>query len=176
MGIETERKFLVDRDKWEAWKTENETAIRDIEQGYLSMDPDLSIRVRLETIPQGDKPAIQVGSLDVKGKLEGMTRKEVSFETGDTLRGSAATAKELLEMCGISKLYKRRYRFKHVGLVWEIDEFERGLILAELEITPLNKRHLDSDGDIGEMPPFVGKEVTDDPAYYNVNLVRSCPT
>lgn len=178
MAIETERKFLVDREKWEAWKAEHKTVdgIRYIEQGYLSMDPDLSIRVRLETIPTGrkDKPDIQSGCLDIKGKLEGASRKEVSLETGDTLRGGAIVAKELLEMCGIFKLKKKRYWYRYEKLIWEVDEFENGLIMAEIELTMhRNQKHVPEDGNIS-LPPFVTKEVTHDPAYYNVNLVRSC--
>lgn len=177
MPTETERKFLVDREKWTAFKAENEShcAVHDIEQGYLSMDPDLSVRVRLDSFQSGSR-TIESGTLTIKGKLEGASRKEVSFEMGDTMRGSANKARELLEMCGIFRLKKCRYFYCYPagGPEWEIDEFESGLILAEIELSRLiNQKRIGDGGLI--LPTFVTKEVTDDPTYYNVNLVRSAP-
>ena len=172
MAIETERKFLVFALSWETWKAEHETVdpIRDIEQGYLSMDPDCSVRVRLESFMSSVamKPTfVQRASVDIKGKLEGTSRKEIS------LGANVEQAKELLEMCGIFRLKKIRYWYEYENLIWEIDEFENGLILAEIELSMIhNQKHMPEDGNI-KMPPFIGKEVTNDPAYYNVNLVRS---
>jgi CYTH domain-containing protein len=173
MPKETEYKYLVDRDKWEAWKIENKphSATHDIDQGYLSMDPDLSIRVRLESfvgLSGKSTRLIRTGSLTVKGKLEGATREEVGLDA------HAVHAEQLLKMCGIFRLKKSRhfYEYPQGGPVWEIDEFESGLILAEMEMTLFNQKRI---GDGLALPPFITKEVTDDPAYYNVNLVRSCP-
>ena len=38
-----------------------------------------------------------------------------------------------------------------------------GLVVAEVELT--------HEGETPELPPWVGEEVTDDPRFYNVNLL-----
>jgi CYTH domain-containing protein len=46
-----------------------------------------------------------------------------------------------------------------------VDEFHGkhdGLVVAEIE--------LDNEEQVVELPNFVGKEVTDDPQYYNANM------
>ena len=51
------------------------------------------------------------------------------------------------------------------GFVWEIDEFKgalEGVTLAEIELPS-------SDTDY-PLPPFIGKNVTGDPRYYNSNI------
>jgi CYTH domain-containing protein len=62
---------------------------------------------------------------------------------------------------------KRRHRVGYGGLVWEVDEFygdNAGLIVAEVE--------LKSEQQVFDKPPWAGEEVTDDPRYYNANLVN----
>jgi CYTH domain-containing protein len=52
--------------------------------------------------------------------------------------------------------------------VWEIDEFwgeNEGLIIAEVELE-------DNSKDI-YLPDWIGNEVTENPAYYNANLVKN---
>ena len=51
---------------------------------------------------------------------------------------------------------------------WTIDVFageNEGLVLAEVE--------LNSQEEVVEKPPWTGVEVSDDPRYYNANLVRN---
>jgi adenylate cyclase len=50
---------------------------------------------------------------------------------------------------------------------WEIDKFHgmnEGLVLGEVE--------LEREGEEVERPPWVVKEVSDDPRFYNVNLAQ----
>ena len=68
-------------------------------------------------------------------------------------------------VCEGNIVEKERYKVPYGGLIWEVDRFIRqndGLVVAEVELpsasTPLT------------LPPFVGKEVSGDPAYYNSNL------
>jgi adenylate cyclase len=52
-------------------------------------------------------------------------------------------------------------------MTWEIDVFlgdNEGLVLAEVE--------LQSDDQTVAYPPWIGREVTDDARYFNVNLVQ----
>ncbi|UCF19422.1 MAG: CHAD domain-containing protein [Gemmatimonadota bacterium] len=70
------------------------------------------------------------------------------------------------------RLRKKRYRLVDGDLTWEIDDFaDRDLVLAEVELPAEDHRF--------ELPawlqPFVKREVTGDPRYENVNLVRRTP-
>lgn len=148
MGIEIERKFLVVNDSWRA------NAIGTLfRQGYLSVEPKKTVRVRLE----GD-----VGKLTVKGKTKGISRLEYEYEI------PKQDAEEMLNnLCTGRLIEKTRYRVKHAGLIWEIDEFygdNEGLIIAELE--------LDSEDAPFEKPEWVGEEVSSDVRFYNANLAR----
>jgi len=62
---------------------------------------------------------------------------------------------------------KFRYRIEQHGMLWEVDEFlgeNAGLIVAEIELR--------SEDQVFVKPEWVGDEVTDDPRYYNANLLR----
>jgi CYTH domain-containing protein len=76
-------------------------------------------------------------------------------------------ANELLDtLCLKPIIEKTRYTIEYAGLLWEVDEFEgenAGLIIAEVELTAADQRIL--------LPDWVGKEVTDDPRYYNASLI-----
>ena len=148
MGIEIERKFLVQGDDWKAGQTG--IAYR---QGYLSTDPERTVRVRLA----GDQ-----GFLTIKGASRGSTRHEFEY------RVPAAEAEEMLDLlCRKPLIEKRRYRVPFAGMIWEIDEFfgdNAGLVLAEIE--------LDEAGQAFELPPWAGREVTADHRFYNAYLAQ----
>ena len=62
---------------------------------------------------------------------------------------------------------KTRYIVPFKGNNWEIDMFKgflEGLILAEIEIPSSEYKY--------DIPPFIGKNVTNDPRYYNSNFVK----
>jgi len=146
MGREIERKFLVEG---KAWRKDEGTKFR---QGYLSTTKERTVRVRTA----GDK-----AYLTIKGVTSGATRPEYEYEIpmGD--------AEEMLDdLCEKPLIEKHRHKIGYGGLVWEVDEFfgdNAGLVLAEVE--------LDSENQGFEPPPWIGKEVTDDPRYFNANLV-----
>lgn len=148
MGQEIERKFLVGNDSWRA----GASGIR-FRQGYLSTDPQRTVRVRLE----GDR-----GMLTIKGLSRGLSRAEFEYPI------PAAEAATLLDtLCLRPLIEKTRYRVEHGGHLWEIDEFSgdnAGLVLAEVELS--------SEDEQVELPPWAGPEVSTDPRYYNANLVR----
>jgi CYTH domain-containing protein len=63
---------------------------------------------------------------------------------------------------------KDRYRIPYGGHTWEVDEFfgdNDGLIMAEVEV--------ESADQVVEKPEWVGKEVSDDPRYFNANLITN---
>lgn len=148
MAEEIERKFLVtSRD----WRSGESTEYR---QGYLSLDKERTVRVRVA----GDK-----AYLTIKGITRGATRREFEYAI------PPADARELLAgLCRHPLIEKRRYRLEYGGLTWEIDEFfgdNAGLVVAEVE--------LEHEDQPFERPPWLGEEVTDDPRYYNANLVEN---
>lgn len=147
MGTEIERKFLVTGSDWQ---TAEPTYYC---QGYLNRDRSRTVRVRIA----GDN-----GVLTIKGPTIGASRPE--FEYGVPLED----AKAMLELCDGPIVEKNRRVVEHAGLDWEIDEFlgdNEGLVVAEVE--------LESEDQAIELPPWVGKEVTDEFRYYNSNLSKT---
>jgi adenylate cyclase len=149
MGIEIERKFLVNGEAWKDLATG--TTYR---QGYLSTEKERTVRVR--TI--NDK-----GFLTIKGLTRGASRAEFEYDI------PADDANQLLdELCLKPLIEKKRYKIQHDGLIWEVDAFfgeNDGLIVAEVE--------LESEDQVFTKPEWVGAEVTGDPRYYNANLIAN---
>ncbi len=146
MGVEIERKFLVDKELWRP--ADAGTAFR---QGYLSRERGRTVRVRRA----GEK-----GFLTIKGEAKGLVRPEYEYEI------PARDADELLTLCAGPLIEKRRHLVEHEGHTWEVDEFlgdNAGLLVAEIE--------LDGPDEPFARPPWVAQEVTDDPRYLNANLV-----
>ena len=147
MATEIERKFLVDENKLIGL---NFLSAEKISQGYLSREP--TVRVRLT-----DKRAC----LTIKSATDGITRLEFEYEI------PTADAEQLLELCGQDVLKKIRRKIFHGGHLWEVDFFSGrhdGLIVAEVE--------LQSADEVVELPDWVTREVSDDPRYFNSNLVK----
>ncbi len=144
---EIERKFLIE----DASLLENLTG-KAIAQGYLSIDPERAVRVRISD----DK-----GFLTVKGKSNqsGTTRFEWEKEI------DLSEAEELLKLCLPTVISKTRFTISQNDFVWEIDVFHAdnaGLILAEIE--------LESEDQKFDRPDWIGNEVTGDKRYYNAYL------
>ncbi len=148
MGVEIERKFLLDGD---AWRALGEPVL--LRQGYLSSHPDRVVRVRTE----GGK-----GSMTIKGRSHGATRGEWEYEI------PLADANELLDrLCEQPLIEKYRRRIDFAGHTWEVDEFlgeNQGLMFAEIELA--------SEDQPFDKPAWIGAEVTHDRRYYNSSLVR----
>lgn len=149
MAIEIERKFLV-RDN--SWRELGEGIY--CRQGYLSTDIERTVRIR--TI--GEK-----GFLTIKGKTKKATRHEFEYEI------PIKDAEVMLDvLCKRPLIEKTRYIIHANGRVWEIDEFwgdNEGLIIAEVELQNINETI--------ELPEWIGEDVTENPAYYNANLVKN---
>lgn len=149
MGIEIERKFLVDQEKWKAAKPAEGEHIR---QGYLLKSTGTTVRIRIRK---------EKGFITVKGKTTGeMSRLEFEYEI------PKEEAVEMLHELCPKWIDKTRYLFKHKGFVWEVDEFEspkKGLILAEIELS--------SELEEFSLPDWVKEEVTGQPEYYNANML-----
>ncbi|HEX2530494.1 MAG TPA: CYTH domain-containing protein [Burkholderiaceae bacterium] len=148
MTIEIERKFLVCTN---AWKALGQGV--PIRQGYLSSHPDRTVRVRV---------AGSLATLTIKGRTVGVSRGEWEYPI------PVEDAQRFLDdLCEKPIIEKTRYRIPYQGMVWEVDEFSgdnAGLVLAEIE--------LGTEDQVFAKPDWVGQEVSDDPRYFNANLVR----
>ncbi len=149
MGIEIERKFIIDINKLPPL-----TNGYTIKQGYIQTENYTTVRVRIR-----NKDAF----LTIKGKNRGASRLE--FEYPIPLQD----ANDMLEaLCQSSLVEKTRYLVKYERHTWEVDIFEgsnKGLVVAEVE--------LDSEDEAFTLPYWVTKEVTDDIRYFNSNLVKN---
>lgn len=149
MGVEIERKFLVSGTGWQ-----DSSRVTRFRQGYLSTEPERSVRVRL---------AEDRAFLTIKGKSVDAERAEYEYPL------PVADAVELLdELCLKPLIEKDRYLVRHAGLTWEVDVFlgaNAGLVLAEVELES-------ADQEI-DLPPWVGTEVTSDRRFFNLYLVQN---
>ena len=147
MGLEIERKFLVDHAKWET--VEKPIGI-PYKQGYMLRDGKQTIRVRVS-----DKK----GYLNFKSKVSALSRKEYEYEI------PLDEGLELLKAFTTNGTEKMRYLVPHKGKIWEIDVFSgdnTGLIVAEIELR--------SEDEQFEKPDWVTAEVTYDGRYTNASL------
>ena len=153
MGVEIERKFLVEGDGWRA-------AVREVlpmAQGYINAmgamdrgEQKASVRVRI----QGD-----AAFLNLKSRELGHTRQEFEYPI------PVADARALLVLCVGGVIDKRRHYVEYEGHLWEVDEFlgdNAGLVVAEIE--------LDHADEAFVKPAWIGKQVTDAARYYNLAL------
>lgn len=150
MATEIERKFLVDQKKWE---TIDKPIPLYTKQLYLSDSQQAVVRVRIK----GEN-----AFLTIKGENEGIERKEFEYEI------PKEDAIEIMDMSHRVSIEKNRFLIKEEKHVWEVDVFlgqNEGLMIAEIELKNVNETF--------RKPEWIGDEVSDDPKYYNVNLVGS---
>jgi adenylate cyclase len=149
MGVEIERKFMVDHEKWKSLK---KPAGTHYHQGYLLDHSNCTIRVRIAGV---------YGFITIKGSSSGISRKEFEYKI------PATDAAELIKSFARSAVEKIRYKIKFAGKLWEIDEFlgdNEGLIIAEIELKSENEEF--------EKPTWITNEVSDDDRYYNSSLAK----
>ena len=151
MAREIERKFLVAGE----FRQDATDSFRLV-QGYISADPDRTVRVRIK----GNQ-----GYLTIKGRssADGLSRYEWEKEI------PVEEARELMSLCEPGVIDKTRYLVPCGGHTFEVDEFygsNQGLVLAEIE--------LEDEQEIFQKPSWLGEEVTGDICYYNSMLMK-CP-
>ncbi|MCG8383358.1 MAG: CYTH domain-containing protein [Gammaproteobacteria bacterium] len=144
--LEIERKFLVDKQKWQ--KPATGTLIR---QGFLATNKRLACRIR------------QKGTsyfLCIKARVDDITRHEFEYEVPED------HGRIMLEQhCERVPIEKVRYEVEHEGMIWEVDDFQglnSGLIVAEIE--------LQNPDQLFARPKWATTEVSDDPRYLNTHL------
>lgn len=158
MGIEIERKFIVDEYHFvHQYKNSIYYSERNIKQGYFK---NRGVRVRITScgLYEEDEKAF----LTIKSKRDGISRYEFEYEI------PTEDAYKMMELFCDLKIEKIRYKFKEEGKIWEVDVFKgenEGLILAEIELELEDEEFV--------IPYFVGKEVTEDERYYNSYLAKN---
>lgn len=149
MAIEIERKFLV-KGSFHHLSVKN---VR-IKQAYLSVDPGKTIRLR--TV--GEQAFL---TIKTESQNELISRSEWEFEI------PLKDASEMMKLCLPGIIDKTRYYIPAGKHMYEVDVFHdknEGLIIAEIELS--------SENEVFEKPEWLSEEVTGNPAYYNVNLIK----
>lgn len=148
---EIERKYLVVSDMYKSLATSS----AEIRQGYLSVTPESTVRIRL----YGEKVYLTIKGRPKEGEIGRLEwEREIEKEDFDTL----------FPLCVSGVVEKRRWIVPFGELKIEVDEFSgqnEGLILAEIEMPS-------EDYDPGKLPEFMGEDVTSDHRYYNSYLSR----
>ena len=154
MGIEIERKFLVDPLKLDDMVELDKLERKNIDQGYLITQPTVRIRIL------DNKKAI------LGFKTKGTIVKRTEFEREVPL----CVGRYMMKLC-VYKVHKTRYFYPtlvdDVSCDWEIDQFHgflEGLWLAEIELPNENTRFV--------KPSWLGREVTYNTAYQNACLAK----
>ncbi|HEV7776255.1 MAG TPA: CYTH domain-containing protein [Luteibacter sp.] len=154
MAIEIERKFLPVDDSWRADVVHSEP----IAQGYLIAARALadgtakcSVRVRRS----GEK-----AWLNIKSATLGIQRHEYEYPI------PLADAEAMLASLCDGVMEKIRHHVTVDGTLFEVDEFlgdNAGLIVIEVELPAVDTPF--------PRPSWLGREVSDDVQYFNVNLI-----
>jgi adenylate cyclase len=152
MGTEVERKFLV---VGEAWREQVTDAVH-IVQGYLAR-PDAAhpgaATVRVRT--KGPR-----AFLTIKGPTAGIARSEFEYEV--PVEDARAMLEQLAQGPVVDKV---RHLVPVCSHVWEVDVFagdNAPLVMAEVELAGPDEPF--------DLPEWAGRDVSDDPRYYNANL------
>ena len=154
MGIEIERKYLVDEARLRPLLGDGVAYC----QGYLSSNELMAVRVRIA----GERAWLTVKGAGKATAGGPATRPEFEYPI------PLSDASEMLEqLVSGGCVRKQRYHIRHQGYLWEVDIFEgdnAGLIVAEVE--------LESESAAPELPDWVTQDVSADPRYLNSNLAQ----
>jgi len=146
MGVEIERKFLVDKHLFKP-----SAAGELVHQVYLKRSDRRSVRVRI------------IGTnafITIKSNVSAMVKNE--FEYAIPLQDAQEMMEMFKELPAIKKI---RYQQIIDGSEWVIDEFmekNEGLLMAEIELSSTSASF--------SKPVWLLKEVTDDLRYHNSSL------
>ena len=150
MGIEIERRFLVENNDWK-----NQVILSEsFSQAYLSSSMDeWATRVR---IIDNNK-----GYITLKSSLNGLVNYEFEY---------SIPRKDAIELIQLSKykITKIRYQLKINKKNWVVDVFEKsnsGLKIAEIE--------LNSESEEIRVPSWCGQEITGIKSLSNASLAKA---
>ena len=146
---EIERKFLVNKNALPSLDLLDHIIIT---QGYLLNNKDKTVRIRLSN---------NTAFLAIKGATSGISRDEYEYQI------PYDEAQNILNDFIDQKISKTRYIIPFAGKKWELDIFHNhleGLIIAEVE--------LENEKETIEIPSWCTEEVSQNPMYYNAQLIK----
>lgn len=146
--IERERKFLLNPD-WE--KDVSEAPRVTIQQGYLMLEENNQLRVRIITGREGDKR----GYLCFKRCNTAIERLEFEYQI------PVVDAYALMQLAKI-KLIKERISVKTDKYTIDVDFYPDGLVVVEVEF---------AEG-VEYIPDICGKEITGVKEYSNIEIAK----
>jgi adenylate cyclase len=142
VALEFERKFLVAGESWRDGCVGKDLLV----DGLLATSKGRKVRVRING-PEA--------TVCIKSRKSARVRDEFEYPI------PLADARQLLENdCGGDVVAKTRHYVPHAGFTWEVDVYEgalAGIVIAEIE--------LPSEDTQPPLPPWIGREVTDDPQF-----------
>ena len=146
MGLEIERKYLVDKQLFKPSLTG-----QHVHQLYLKREKGRSVRIRII----GDHAFITI-----KTTISALVRNEFEYEI------PLQDAHKMFELFhAMPAIKKIRYQEIIEGSEWVVDEFEgenEGLLMAEIELANTTAGFA--------KPKWLLGEVTNDPRFHNSNL------
>lgn len=150
MGVEIERRFLLR----EGAALPDSDRVLHMRQAYLVNSEGLSVRIR---VINDTKAFLTIKRITPGGNIAVRDEFEYEIPVDDAL--------QMMSFSALGSVKKQRHVFKIGEVTWEVDFFEdenEGLIMAEVELpsfdTPV------------DLPEWIGREVSDDPAYLSSNL------
>ena len=150
MGVEIERRFLLK----EGATLPDSDRVLHMRQAYLVNSEGLSVRIR---VINDTKAFLTIKHITPGGNIAVRDEFEYEIPVDDALR--------MMSFSALGSVKKQRHVFNIGDVTWEVDFFEdenEGLIMAEVELpsfdTPV------------DLPEWIGREVSDDPAYLSSNL------
>lgn len=143
MATEIERHWFVNTEKFKEMYDVSTLPKKEIIQGYLSVDPDRTVRIRIVNQEEA--------FITIKSRKQGLSCKEFEYPI------LVEDAEEMLPMC-VGQVHKCRVYVEHHWRVFEVDFFadlNDGLVLAELELKS-------EDTVIDNLPEWLAEEITAD--------------
>ncbi|MCD5381492.1 MAG: adenylate cyclase [Candidatus Pacebacteria bacterium] len=153
MIVEFERKFIPKDYSWQILIGHTE----HIKQGYISQENGNSVYVYSNEL-EGDVQTC----LYIEGNDSDFGRIEYEIQALEKDQGN-----KLFNLCPTKTLEIKRHHILNNQLEIEVDEF-----LGKLEKLFVITIILKHQHEEIELPGWIGKEVTDDPRYYNRKLVN----
>ena len=101
------------------------------------------------------------GFITIKGSSRGIVREEFEYKV------PIEDAKQMMFLSRFAPVRKYRNVIIYDGLKWEVDTFlgnNKGLVLAEVELKEEKQKI--------SLPPWIKKEVSGDPRFYNLYLAQ----
>lgn len=154
MAFEIERKFLCSLTREEAEKLSFTS--RQVKNIYLESTKEKSLRVVKSKYIDG---TINCEWTEKKTLENSIARSEKEWYLPTKIFDS-------LDNLGYPTIEKQRFLIDDNNNIWEIDFFEGyDFVIAELEFN-----NIEEATNFDDLPPWIIKEVTDDPFYLNCNL------